>query len=212
MKQTYQEEIWKSKFGEEYNLRNIFDNKGLDEVYVSDIGISRTEMNNRFIGNLDRNIKILEIGCNIGVQLVNLQEMGFKNLFGIDIQSHAVEHARKNTSGMNIILGSAYDVPFKVGFFDLVFTNRVLIHINPDFINAALKEIVRCTSKYVYGSEYYADDLTMLKNYRGHDNIAWKRDFKQLYLDLFPELNLIKEEKYKYTFNDDVDITFLLSK
>ncbi len=212
MKQTSQEEVWKTKFGEEYNFRNDFDNKALDEVYVSDIGISRTAMNEEFIGDLDREIKILEVGCNIALQLVNLQEMGFKNLYGIELQPHAVELAKQRTKGMNIIQATAYDIPFKDGYFDMVFSNRVLIHINPNEISKAIKEIVRCSNKFIYGSEYYADEITEIKNYHGQNNIAWKRDFAKLYKDIFPDLKLLKEEKYKYTFNDDVDSTFLYQK
>lgn len=212
MKQTTQEEVWKTNFGEDYNLRNNFDNKALDDVYVSDIGISRTDMNEKFIGQLDREIKILEVGCNIGMQLVNLSEMGFKNLSGIELQPHAVEFAKQKTQGMNIIQGTAYDIPFKDEYFDLVFTSRVLIHMNPDEIDKAIKEIVRCSKEYIYGNEYYAEELTEIKNYHGQNNIAWKRNFPQLYLDLFPDLKLLKEEKYKYTFNDDLDTTYLFKK
>jgi len=212
MKQTTQEEVWKTNFGEDYNYRNDFDNKALDDVYVSDIGISRTAMNEKFIGELDRDIKILEVGCNIGMQLVNLKEMGFKNLFGIELQPHAVELAKQKTQGMNIIQGTAYDIPFKDQYFDLVFTSRVLIHMNPDEISKAIKEIVRCSKKYIYGNEYYAEELTEIKNYHGQNNIAWKRNFPQLFLDVSPDLKLLKEEKYKYTFNDDLDITYLFEK
>ena len=147
MKQTTQEEVWKTIFGESYNHRNNFDNKALDEVYISDIGISRTEMNEKFIGDLDRDISILEVGCNIGMQLVNLKEMGFKNLYGIELQPHAVELANLRTPGINIIQGTAYDIPFKNEYFDLVFTSRVLIHLNPTEIEKAIKEIVRCSKK-----------------------------------------------------------------
>lgn len=212
MKPTRQEEIWSSKFGLEYNLRNVYDNKGLDDVYISDIGISRTEMNRRFLGEMDREIKILEVGCNIGLQMVNLQEMGFKNLYGIELQWHAIEFAKGRTKELNIVHGTAYDIPFKTGFFDLVFTNRVLIHLNPDYLTEALKEIVRCSSCFVYGSEYYADKLTEIKRYEGYENVLWKRDFAKCYMELFLELKLVKEEKYKYTFNDDLDSTFLLKK
>ncbi|MBK6506675.1 MAG: hypothetical protein IPG02_13655 [Ignavibacteria bacterium] len=79
METTQQEKVWETQFGEDYSLRNVFNTKGLNDVYVSDIGISRTSMNEDFIGFLDRKAKILEVGCNIGIQLVNLQEMGFEN-------------------------------------------------------------------------------------------------------------------------------------
>lgn len=212
MEHTPQEEIWKSEFGVDYTNRNIYDNKELDKVYVKDLNISRTAMNQEFIGDLDRGIKILEVGCNIGVQLTNLQEMGFKELYGIDLQSHAIEISKQKTKGINIIRATAYDIPFKNGFFDLVFTNRVLIHINPEKILKALQEIVRCSNNYIYGSEYYADEMTEVKNYRGRDNVLFKRDFPKLFKEHFPELKLIKEKKYKYTFNDDFDVTYLFKK
>lgn len=59
----------------------------------------------------------------------------------------------------------------------MVFNNRVLIHINLEKIPIALSEIVRCAKDYIYGSEYYADELTEIKRYCGYDNILWKRDF-----------------------------------
>lgn len=212
LESTQQEKIWKTKFGEEYNLRNVFDNKGLDDVYVSDIGITRTSMNEDFIGFLDRKARILEVGCNIGIQLVNLQEMGFENLYGIDLQPHAVELARQRTKRINIIQGNAYDIPYKDNFFDMVFSNRVLIHLNPDNFREALKEIYRTTNRFIYGSEYFAEELKEIKGYHGETNIAWKRDFAGEYKKLFPGLKLLKEKKYKYTFNDDIDSTFPLEK
>ncbi len=209
---TRQEKIWDSGFGKDYNKRNDFSNSELDEVYIKDIGVRRTDMNEDFIGFLDRDAKILEVGCNIGMQLVNLQEMGFKNLYGIEIQNSAVETAKQKTSGINIIRGSAYDIPFRDGYFDLVFSNRVLIHMNPDHLDTALSEIYRVSGRYIYGSEYYAENVTEIKGYHGETSIAWKRDFAGDYMRLFPSLKLLKEKKYKYTFNDDVDSTFLFEK
>jgi hypothetical protein len=84
--------------------------------------------------------------------------------------------------------------------------------LNPSEIEKAIKEIVRCSKKYIYGNEYYADELTEIKNYHGQNNIAWKRNFPQLFLDVSPDLILLKEEKYKYTFNDDLDTTYLFEK
>jgi len=49
-------------------------------------------------------------------------------------------------------------------------------------------------------------------NYRGHESLLWKTNFPKLYLDRFPELELVKEEKFKYLYNDNVDVMFLLRK
>lgn len=211
-KLTPQEKVWRTDFGEDYNLRNMYSNIELDRGYKNTMGISRTEMMEKFIGNLDREIKILEIGCNIGIMLVNLQEMGFKNLYGIEIQPKAIEHALERTNGLKITEASAYEIPFEDKEFDLVYSTHVLIHLDPEKINTALKEIYRCSKKYIFGNEYYSDNLTEIKNYKGRNNIAWKRNFSGLYTKLFPDLVLLKEERYKYLFNDNIDTAFLFEK
>lgn len=65
-------------FGKEYTDRNAFSLEGLELLYKRRYGFTRTEMNAIFIANLPRNIGILEIGSNIGKQLLCLQGMGFK--------------------------------------------------------------------------------------------------------------------------------------
>jgi len=40
-----------------------------------------------------------------------------------------VERSKQNLKNIDILQGSAFDVPFKDGFFDLVFTSGVLIHL-----------------------------------------------------------------------------------
>jgi len=115
------------EFGKKYTDRNILTLDELDEMYRKKIGVSRTELNNLFIGGLDRSIKILEVGSNIGNQLLLLQKMGFKNLYGIEINSYAVEFSKSRTKNIiNIIQGSAFDIPFKDKYFDLVFTSGLL--------------------------------------------------------------------------------------
>lgn len=168
-------------------------------------------MNDRFLAHVDRAARVLEVGCNVGTQLVRLQRMGFHDLYGIDVQAYAVQVARQQTKGINIITGSAFDIPFKDRFFDLVFTSGVLIHIAPDDLPDALREIHRCTRASIWGMEYYATEPTSV-TYRGHDNLAWKQDFVQRYLDEFADLLLVRQEFFKYRDSDNVDTMFLLQK
>ena len=128
-----------------------------------------------------------------------------------EINKYAVELAKSRTKNINIIQGSAFDVPFKDGYFDLVFTSGVLIHISPDEIAKAINEIYRCTNRYIWGFEYYADKYTKVK-YRGHDELLWKADFADLYLESFGDMNVLKREKIKYLDNENVDEMFLLEK
>jgi pseudaminic acid biosynthesis-associated methylase len=212
MDANLQVDTWSTQFGKEYTDRNTFTTEQLDKLYLDEYGVSRSDMNKTFLDDLYLyNGKILEVGCNVGNQLRLLQKLGYKNLFGIELQSYAVETAKSLTKGINIIQGLANDIPFKDEYFDLVFTSGVLIHIAPGNIGEVLDEVYRCTRQYIWGFEYYADEYTEV-TYRGNKNLLWKANFAKLYLDRFPNLKLVKEVKFKYIHNDNIDSMFLLVK
>jgi len=208
---TKQIRTWAGVFGKEYTDRNTLTPLQLDQLYKRNYGVSRIELNEEFVGSFDRSIKILEAGSSLGNQLLSLQQMGFKNLYGIEINRYAVQQSKSNTKDINIIQANAFDIPFKDGYFDLVFTSGVLIHIAPADIKRALKEIHRCSKEYIWGFEYYTDNYTEVK-YRGQDNLLWKTDFAGLYLNSFDDLELVKEKKLKYLENENVDTMFLIRK
>jgi pseudaminic acid biosynthesis-associated methylase len=210
-KVTKQMNEWDGQFGKEYTDRNDITLEEMDLLYQRNYGVARTAMNAEFVGDIDRSARILEVGSNVGNQLLFLQKAGFKQLYGIELQSYAVELSKRRTSGINIIEGSALDIPFKDRFFDLVFTSGVLIHISPADINTALDEILRCTKRYVWGFEYYADTYTSVP-YRGRTDLLWKTDFAKLYLDRFPGLKRVSEKHFKYLQDNNVDTMFLLQR
>lgn len=203
---------WAGNFGREYTERNALTLEEMELLYKKQYGVTRTEMNSKFIGDLDRDIKVLEVGSNIGNQLLCLQKAGFNNLYGIELQPYAVELSKSRTKGINIIQGSAFDIPFKNDFFDLVFTSGLLIHIAPGDINAVLDEIYRCTKQYIWCFEYYSEEYTQI-NYRGHADLLWKANFSQLFLKHFNNVILVKEEHFRWLDNDNnIDFMFLLQK
>ena len=208
---TNQMQQWSSEFGKEYTDRNPHTIEVMDDLYKKQFGLTRTELNLTFLDNFDRSIKILEVGSNVGAQLHGLQSIGFENLYGIEIQPYAVEVSKQNTKHINLIKGTAFDIPFKDSYFDLVFTSGVLVHISPTDINIAIKEIYRCTSKYIWGFEYYADEYSEIP-YRGRRNLLWKTDFAKLYQGKFKNLALVKEKRIKYLDNDNIDSMFLIRK
>jgi pseudaminic acid biosynthesis-associated methylase len=211
-KNTPQMDTWGGTFGEEYTKRNDYAPEELDAHYVERYGISRSAINQEFLGTLDRSLRILEVGTNIGLQLTLLQSLGFSDLYGIELQWYAVEKARQRTHQINILQGSALDLPFKDGFFDLVFTSGVLIHIAPEDIHRMLSEIHRCSRRYIWGFEYWAPEYTEVP-YRGNQKLLWKTDFAKLYCTQFPDLQLKKEIHYRYVQSPElVDSGFLLEK
>lgn len=216
MDETKPEHEWKNKFGEEYTDRNILSFNALNKLYMKNYGISRSDLNAEFLAKatLDKDpteIKFLEIGCNVGNQLNMIQEFDFNNLWGIEIQKHALDIARKR-GNFNIVEGNAYDIPFKNNFFDIVFTSGLLIHIPPKKIHDVLEEIYRCTSDYIWGFEYYTPQGYETIKYHGKNEIMWKTDFPQYYLNWFDDLKLVHKKILKYKDNDNLDIMFLLKK
>jgi hypothetical protein len=74
-----------------------------------------------------------------------------------------------------------------------------------------LNEIYRCTKEYIWGFEYYDEKYTEII-YRGKKELLWKANFPQLYLNLFEDVQLIKEKKLKYLNDNNIDVMFLLKK
>ena len=202
---------WSSTFGREYTDRNPQTPEEMDALYVRIFGMTRTAINAEFLAGMDRSIRILEVGSNVGTQLRILQQMGFTNLYGVELQPYAVELARSRSSGINLIQGSAFDLPFKDRYFDLVFTSGVLIHIAPTDVGRALDEIHRCSNTHIWGLEYYAEEYTPIP-YRGHQALMWKTNFAKLYLDRHSDLRLVKQRKIKYIADENVDEVYLLAR
>lgn len=212
--ETSQVKFWKGEFGKDYTDRNTFDESEWDKKAIETWGVTRLQMNEACIGTLPKDAKVLEVGCNIGMQLKGLQKMGYTNLYGIEIQNYAVEKAKSTSQGINIIQGSGFDIPYKDGWFDLVFTNGVLIHINPGDYDIIMSEMVRCSSKYIMGFEYYAEQIKEV-NYRGNNGYLWKTDFAREFIKRFPKLRLGYRQLYPYKIAseiENVDCMYLLEK
>lgn len=209
--ETDQIRTWTGTFGREYTDRNRYEPAELDAFYQKMYGITRTELNTRFLQDVPRDARILEVGCNMGNQLLLLQEMGFTNLHGIEIQDYALAYARRRVPSANLLQGSALAIPYPDREFDLIFTSGVLIHIAPDDLPMALSEIHRSAKTWIWGLEYFAPAMTEV-NYRGHSNLLWKTDYARAYLQQFSDLELAGEERLRYLNNENVDTMFLLRR
>ncbi len=202
---------WIGQFGAEYTDRNSLTLPELDALYRRNYGFSRAELNRRFLSGVPRDARVLEVGCNIGLQLGMLRELGFSNLYGIEIQHYAVKQAKSRIAGVRVVEASALEIPFPDQSFDLVFTSGVLIHIAPDDLRQVLHEIYRCSKTFIWGFEYHS--LSPLEvPYRGQHDLLWKMDYAQLFINQFKNLKLLRCEKLSYLENSNVDCMFLLQK
>jgi pseudaminic acid biosynthesis-associated methylase len=198
---------WADAFGQAYTSRNPHSPGEQDALYLRNYGVSRTALNEEFLAPLDRSTRILEVGCNMGVQLMGLQRLGFTRLYGIKVQSYALQL----TEGIALVCGSALEIPFRAASFDLVFTSGVLIHISPDDMGGVMTEIHRCSRRYLWGFEYFAEEHTPIP-YRGNENLMWKADFAGLYRQRFTGLALVKKRRLPHLTNDNIDSMFLFEK
>lgn len=172
------EGLWRGRFGDEYMQRNREAARGRRsfwEARLAEIEVGRA----------------LEVGCNVGGNLVWLAELiGAENVAGIDVNEAAVEVAREAAPGSDIRVASAYELPHEDGSFDLTFTTGVLIHVPPEHVAEAMSEIVRCSRRYVLCGEYHSEEPEEIV-YRGESGALFKRDYGRLYQDQHPQLRLV---------------------
>ena len=209
--ETEQTAVWKSDFGREYTDRNTLSPEALDALYLKNYGVSRSAINESALRNIKQHAGLLEVGCNTGNQLLLLQKMGYANLSGIELQPYAFEIAQQRLPAVSLKLGSATAIPYADSSFDVVFTSGVLIHISPDDLPRAMDEIHRCSRTYIWGLEYYAREVAEVC-YRGHDGLLWKMDYAARYLERYPDLALVSEQRLPYLEGSNVDTVFVLKK
>lgn len=203
--------MWKGDFGRDYTDRNTFEIEGLEQLCRKNYGVSRSEINRRTLQGVSKEASFLEVGCNAGNQLLLLNQMGWTNLSGVELQPYALEIARSRLPQANLKQGSALDIPWPDNSFDVVFTSVVLIHIAPRDLPRAMDEIHRTSRRYIWGLEYYAPEASEIF-YRNHSQLLWKMDYARLYLDRFDDLELVREERLKYLGDENVDTAFLREK
>ncbi len=162
---------WDGNFGIRYTLRNKLIPERLVPFY------------SRILQNLEVK-RILEVGCNRGHNLEAISYCGQYELYGIDINLYSIILARENKEN-NFAVGNIFDILYKDNYFDLILTAGVLIHINPEDLLKALKEIFRVTKKYYLMLEYN-EDYKEFKQIPYRNNVGlWKGNFKKLIFDNF---------------------------
>ncbi len=174
-----QEIFWSEEFGVEYIGRN-----SMNRLLSANISFfSRVLLRTGHIKS------VLELGCNIGVNLKALQSLDNSlQLNGIEINEKAVELAKENLPLASFKQGSIIDpIDQRV---DLSFTKTVLIHIHPNSLKHVYRNLYENSNRYILIAEYYNPVPTSVV-YRGHQNKLFKRDFCGEIMDLYSNLQLI---------------------
>lgn len=208
---TSQMATWRADFGRSYTDRNPQTWADMDALYRATYGVPRSQVNADILRSVDRSSRILEVGCNVGCQLEGLATLGFTDLHGLELQEYAAAKARARLPDAEIVCGSALELPFPDASFDLVYTSGVLIHIAPADLPRAMREIARVSRRFVWGWEYYADDLVEIP-YRGQAGLLWKGPYADLYRAIAPDLSVVARRRLPYAARpEQVDEVFLLA-
>lgn len=164
-----QEEFWASGFGDDYSDRN------------SNIPWSARIPFWSKILELTDATSVLDVGTNLGWNLRAIREIDARiSLWGVDVNQKALDEAKRQ--GLCVANRSAGDLR-DFGNFDIVATSGVLIHLPPDKLEAAMREIIRASRQYIVAVEYASDDPKEAGvPYRGW--CLWRRPFGKLYEDL----------------------------
>ena len=93
--------------------------------------------------SLHSGMKILDIGCGKGFQLIDLKKM-IPNIevWGIDISRYAIENSHDDVRN-TLIEGSAESLPFADNSFDFVYSINTLHNLTNPALERALREISR---------------------------------------------------------------------
>jgi pseudaminic acid biosynthesis-associated methylase len=170
------EQLWGGEFGDEYVDRN----DQFDQV---------APFWRERLPGLSCN-RVLEVGCNVGGNLQWIVEaVPPRQVYGVDINTKALGHLVRRVPGVNAVWSPARELPFRDGWFDLVFTIGVLIHQPDDTLPLVMAEMVRCSRRWVLCGEYH-DTESVAVPYRGHEGALFRRDYGGLFQQLFPDLRL----------------------
>jgi pseudaminic acid biosynthesis-associated methylase len=168
-------DLWKSTFGDDYTRRN-----------TANVG-ARLQLWKLLFPKGCRSV--LEVGANSGQNLEAISLISDCTMYAVEpnasARSELVERGLVHPG--RVTDDSADNIAFPNKVADLVFTSGVLIHIPPDKLAASMREIYRCSKRWIICGEYFAPSEEMIP-YRGHDNAMWRRDYGAMYLDLFPDL------------------------
>ena len=94
--------------------------------------------------------KILEIGCGKGFLLYDLLKViPNAEVYGIDISEYAIANSKPEIRN-RLQVGSATDLPWKDGMFDLVISITTLHNLYAYELDKALREMERVSKQHKY--------------------------------------------------------------
>lgn len=181
---TQQLRFWRGDFGRDYIERNEVDPKAIEALVPV--------WQRMLAPAVPKPRTILEVGCNIGLNLRALPRVTDAKLFAVEPNAEARKRVIRDQvlSELNIQDGIAARIPLPDNAVDLAFTSGVLIHVHPDQLADSCREIFRVSARHILCAEYYSAQPREI-SYRGQSGLLFLRDFGAFWMQTCPSLKLV---------------------
>ena len=133
---------------------NLWSSNKLMEEDIKLLAIKKSaiEYSYSLLGNL-KNKSLLEIGCGSGLQTIELAKRGAK-VTEIDFSEKSIELLKKTAKieGINYVTAlkmNAERMKFKAGYFDFVYIDSVLMHVDKEKVLSECSRVVKKGGKVV---------------------------------------------------------------
>ncbi|HOY68759.1 MAG TPA: pseudaminic acid biosynthesis-associated methylase [Candidatus Ozemobacteraceae bacterium] len=165
-----QTKFWQGDFGDEYTDRN--------KIAADDRQAFFARLLSRTFGVA----RICEYGANKGHNLEAISRLSPNfDLTGVELNEKACA-AMARLAHVRAVHASLLEYrPERP--FDLTFVCGVLIHLNPDDLPAAYRQLYETSGRYILINEYF-NPVSVEVAYRGHQGRLFKRDFGGEFWDL----------------------------
>ena len=88
------------------------------------VGMFDDSWKNDILIGLVRGVKVLEVGCNEGKLLRELQKYGYY-CWGCDISKFIIDLAKEKSNDISYAVGTAYNIPFKERFHTIIVSDLI---------------------------------------------------------------------------------------
>ena len=119
-----------SKSSNPYSTPFLYGRKKIDKYFWKEIK------------RLDKNAKLLDVGCGTGDQILELKKKGF-DVVGIEPAKKMREYAQKKLSKVTVRDGSLLKIPYPDNSFDFVYALEVFRYLDSDDNLKGLQEVYR---------------------------------------------------------------------
>lgn len=176
------ERLWQGEFGDRYVERNSVDYPARRPFWERTLRKYPAEA-------------LIEIGCAHGDNFRYMEPfVDLTRMCGVDINAHALHSMRRQSPAVGALRAAARGIPVRDRAFDIAFTIGLLIHQPDETLADVMREVARCSRRWVMFGEYFSEAPTEIQ-YRGLDGVLFKRDYVSLFREICPEFRHVDTEE-----------------